>query len=127
MNQGKFQMVEETLIKNVEIWMFLKTQKWFLIDADELGTLSLKKKIDLFIFGCTGLSLVAVTGGYSLLRVLGVINCSTWAQELWFEGFSTLAQPLWCTGLVAPWHVWDLRGPGIKPVSPALAGGFFNH
>ena len=44
MNQGTFQRVEETLIKNVEIWMFLKIQEWILIDADELGTLSLKKK-----------------------------------------------------------------------------------
>ena len=26
-------------------------------------------------------------------------------------------------GLVAPWHV-DLPGPGLEPVSPALAGGF---
>ena len=22
-------------------------------------------------------------------------------------------------------HIWDLPGPGIEPVSPALAGGFF--
>ena len=50
MNQGTFQRVEETLIKNVEIRMFLKTQEWILIDADELGTLSLKKKKDLFIY-----------------------------------------------------------------------------
>lgn len=40
MNQGTFQSVEETLIKNVEIWIFLKTQEWILIDADELGILS---------------------------------------------------------------------------------------
>ena len=31
---------------------------------------------------------------------------------------------MWCTGLVAPRCV-DLPGPGIKPVSPALAGRFF--
>ena len=24
-----------------------------------------------------------------------------------------------------PRGMWDLPGPGIKPVSPALAGGFF--
>ena len=23
--------------------------------------------------------------------------------------------------------MWDLPGPGIEPMSPALAGGFFNH
>ena len=27
-------------------------------------------------------------------------------------------------GLVAPHSMWDLPGPGIEPVSPALAGGF---
>ena len=32
--------------------------------------------------------------------------CSTWAQELWHTG------------------MWDLLRSGIKPVPPALAGGF---
>ena len=27
-------------------------------------------------------------------------------------------------GSIAP-HMWDLPGSGIKPVSPAVAGGFF--
>ena len=27
----------------------------------------------------------------------------------------------------SPWGVWSLPQPGIKPSSPALAGGFFNH
>ena len=27
-------------------------------------------------------------------------------------------------GLVAPWHVESFLGLGIKPVSPALKGGF---
>ena len=31
---------------------------------------------------------------------------------------------MWCTGLAALRHV-DLARPGIEPVSPALAGGFF--
>ena len=30
-------------------------------------------------------------------------------------------QQLWLAGLVG---MWDLPRPGIKPVSPALAGGF---
>ena len=30
---------------------------------------------------------------------------------------------MWCTGLVAPGHVGS-SGPGLEPVSPALAGGF---
>ena len=28
------------------------------------------------------------------------------------------------TGLVAPWKVWNLPGPGMEPMSPGLAGGF---
>ena len=28
-------------------------------------------------------------------------------------------------GLVTPWHVGDLPGSGIEPMSPALADGFF--
>ena len=33
------------------------------------------------------------------------------------------AQQLWRVGLVAP-RMWELPGPGLEPVSPALAGGF---
>ena len=40
-----------------------------------------------------------------------------------FISRGTQAQYLWHTGLVAPWHV-GLPGPGLEPVSPALAGGF---
>ena len=29
------------------------------------------------------------------------------------------------SGLILPWHMGDLLGPGIKSMSPALAGGFF--
>ena len=35
-------------------------------------------------------------------------------------------QQFWPTGLIALWHVWDLPGPGIEPVSPALAGGLLS-
>ena len=88
-----------------------------------------------------GLSLVAASRGYSLLwcvgfsmpwlllfrstvsRRVGFSSCGTWAQQLWLAGSRARAQQLWCTGFVAPRHV-DLPGPGIKPVSPALAGRF---
>ena len=30
---------------------------------------------------------------------------------------------MWRTGLVLR-NMWDLPGPGLEPVSPALAGGF---
>ena len=38
-------------------------------------------------------------------------------------GSRAQAQRLWCMGLVALWQVGS-SGPGLEPVSPALAGGF---
>ena len=70
-----------------------------------------------------GLSLVEVSRGYSSLwctgfslwwllllwstgsKHAGFSNCGTWAQQLWLAGSRAQAQQLWCTGLVAPWHV----------------------
>ena len=51
-----------------------------------------------------------VSGGYSLLSCVG-FSCGSQAVGTW-------AQLLW---RVAPWHV---ESSGIKPESPALAGGF---
>ena len=75
-----------------------------------------------FIFGCTGSSCCAWAffscSGEGLLFLLvcgaspraGFSCCGAWAPGL---------QKLWYEGLAAWWH---LPGPGIKPVSPALAG-----
>ena len=41
------------------------------------------------------------------------------------RGLVVLAPRLQSTGLVAPW-MWDLSGPGIEPMSPEWAGGFFS-
>ena len=54
---------------------------------------------------------------------MGFSSCGTWAQQLWFMGSRAQAQQLWRTGFVAPRHA-GLPGPGLEPVSPALAGGF---
>ena len=85
----------------------------------------------LFIFfGCVGssllpagFSLVAASGGYSLLwctgfslwwllllqsmgsRHAGFSSCGTGAQQLWLAGCRVQAQQLQRTGLVALWHV----------------------
>ena len=45
-------------------------------------------------------------------------------QQLCLLGSRVWVQELWCTGTVPPWHV-ESSQTGIKPVSPALAGGFF--
>ena len=39
------------------------------------------------------------------------------------QGLSS-AQASVAVGVATWWHMWDLHGPGIEPVSPALAGGF---
>ena len=44
------------------------------------------------------------------------------ARLLWIPGSRAQAQLLSCTGLAA---LWNLPGPGIERMSPALAGGFF--
>ena len=103
-----------------------------------------KKFIYLFIYfwlrcvfvAVCRLSLVAASGGYSLLRcagfslwwllllwstlqVHGFSSCGMWAQQLWLAGSRAQAQQLWHTGLVAPRHVGSsqirarTRGPCI--------------
>ena len=57
-----------------------------------------------------------------LLQGTGFRVCGL--QKLWFLSPKTLAQYLWHTGLVAL-CMRDLPGPGIKPMSPALASGLF--
>ena len=52
----------------------------------------------------------------SVVQLMGLIVVAWGSRER--------AQWLWCTGLVAP-SMSDLPGPGIKPVSPALARSFF--
>ena len=81
-----------------------------------------------------GLSLVAASRGYSLLhcegfslrwllllrstgsRCAGFSSCGSRALEHSLSSCGARAQLL---------HgMWDLPGPGLEPVSPALAGGF---
>ena len=104
--------------------------------------------IYLFIYGCVGslllcagFSLVAAIGGYSLLRCVGfslqwllllrsmgsrhvgsvvvacgLSSCGSRALERRLSSCGSQAQLL--RGM------WDLPGPGLEPVSPALAGRF---
>ena len=80
-----------------------------------------------------GLSLVEASGGYSSLRCTGLSlrwllllrsmgsrrtgfsSCGSWALEHRFSSCGARAQLLHGT--------WDPPGPGLEPVSPALAGG----
>ena len=81
-----------------------------------------------------GLSLVAASGDYSLLqradfllqwllllqstgfRPTGFSSCGTWTLERRLSS---------CGACASLFHgMWDLAGPGLEPVSPALAGRF---
>ena len=85
-------------------------------------------------------SLVVASRGHSLVAVLwasrsgfsccrawvlghsGFSSCSTWAEQLLLMGSRAQAQWLLLTGSAAPQHEGSSR-TGIKPMSPALAGG----
>ena len=85
-------------------------------------------------FAVHGLSLVVVSGGYSLLwctgfslqwllllrstgsRCAGFSSCGSQALERRLSSCSTGTQLLR--------SMWDLSGPGLEPMSPILAGGF---
>ena len=104
------------------------------------SVLSSHFSFNIFIFGCIGSSLLRA----SFLQLLGAgatlhcgvqaSHCSgfsccgaralgTRAQQLWLAGSRMKAQQLWCTAQLLH-GMWDLPGPGLEPVSPALAGGF---
>ena len=88
------------------------------------------KLINLFMYcwlrwvfvAARGLSLVVASGGYSLLRCAGfslrwlLLLLSTGSRRTGFSSCGTWALLL-C-------GIWDLPGPGLEPVSPALAGRF---
>ena len=95
----------------------------------------------LFIFGCVrssllcaGFSLVAASGGCSSLLCEGfslwwlLLLRSTGSRRAGFSscGSGALERRLSSCGARALLlrGMWDLPGPGLEPVSPALAGGF---
>ena len=68
-----------------------------------------------------GLSLVVASRGYSLLRCAGFALrwLLLWSMGSRHAGFSS------CGARAQLLHgTWDLPGPGLKPVSPALTGRF---
>ena len=97
----------------------------------------------LFIFGCigssllrVGFSLVVASGGYSWLWCSGFSCCGAralgaQASVVAVRGLSSCGSRALecrlssCGARTSLLHsMWDLPGPGLEPVSPALAGGF---
>ena len=99
-----------------------------------------------FVAVC-GLSSVVGSGGSSLVRWLPITVASLVAHRLWLWG---VGAPIWCAGSLLRWlllwstgsrcrgfssgsawtqlpgGMWHPPGPGIEPVSPALAGGLLS-
>ena len=72
--------------------------------------------------------------GFSLRWLLLLSVTSSRARGLYVQHMDSLVYPgLLSTGsIVVAWvwllcGMWDLAGPGIEPMSPTLAGGFFSH
>ena len=104
---------------------------------------------NIFICGCTGSSLLGGLssscgeGGSCLVVVLGVLivvaSVISECRLLGMRASTVLAGGLSGSGSQVLEHrlssrstldllflsMWDPLGPGIKPISPALAGGFF--
>ena len=84
--------------------------------------------IYLFIFGCAGSLLLR--GPLSTCREQGslsscsaeVSHCGSFCCRAWALGAGT---QLWCMTASLLLSIWDLPRSGIKPMSPALAVGFF--
>ena len=88
----------------------------------------------LFIFGCAGSSLLCSSRGYSSLRCAGfslqwlLLLQSPGSRHEGFSSCGTQAlerRPSSCGARAQQLRsMWDLPGPGLEHVSPALAGGF---
>ena len=87
---------------------------WSLLEVPGVGIF-----IYYFTFGCTRSSLLHT--GYLLVAVCGLlIAMSSLVSEHGHMGFGSCD-----TWARLPSSMWNLPRPGIKPVSPALAAGFF--
>ena len=82
-----------------------------------------------FIFGCAGslllcmgfLQLRQAGATYSVVEVDGLLIA--WLLLLRSMGFRAHCLSSCGTWTQLPWAMWNLPGPGIRSVSPALAGG----
>ena len=79
-----------------------------------------------------GLSLVAVSGGYSSLQCMGLalqwllLLWSTGSRHAGFSNCGTWAQQLWLSGLVALWHVGSSQTRAWTHV-PCIGRQILNH
>ena len=65
-------------------------------------------------FSCCGAWALGARASVVVAR--GLSSCGSWALECRLSSCGAQSQ--------LPCSMWDLPGPGIEPLSPALAGGF---
>ena len=98
------------------------------VDEDPFVFLKIKKKFFFCFWLCWvftaafGLSLVPAGSGSSSSWGLG--SSLLWLFLLWGAGFSHGGFSSWGTRASLLHGMWNFPGPGIEPMSPALAGGF---
>ena len=88
-------------------------------------------QIYVFIYGCSGSLLLYV--GFLQLQQVGCalqLRCAGFVMR-WFLLLHSMGSRVHRFNSCGAWvqpslGMWDLPGPGIKPMSPALAGRFFN-
>ena len=75
-------------------------------------------------FSCCGAGALGTRASVVVAR--GLSSCGSWALQLWLTGSVVVAHGLCSCGTQAQLlhGMWDLPGPGIEPVVPALAGRF---
>ena len=107
-------------------WVFVSVRGLSLVAASgghsssRCAGLSLSRPLLLWSTGSRRVGSVVAARGFqntgSVAVVCGLSSCGLWALERRLSSYGVRAQLL---------HgMWDLPGPGLEPVSPALAGRF---
>ena len=146
LNLHRFQKLDKVNFIHLEVKILRNSQDYFFFDSGHPNGCEVISHCGVFFFvfnvfilliyffwlcwvftAVHGLSLVAVSRGYSSLRCagfslrwllllhskgsrhVGFSSCSMQAQQLWLTGSRAQAQQLWHTGLAAPRHVGSSR------------------
>ena len=121
---------------------------FFYLPEDRASPNSFLSVFICLFYGCAGplsllrLSLVVVSGDYPSLPCsgfsvwqllllqrtdsmhLGFSGCGVWTHLLGLPGSRARGLTGCGVGTWSPCSMWNLPGSGVKPISPALAGGF---
>ena len=112
------------LLKSLFIYMssFVSAGFFFALWAFSSGASGSYSSLGFTVFHCSGFFCC----GAQALGFVGFSSRSSWALESRLSSCGIWTYLLPCGSLwdLPEWGMWDLPWPGIKPVSPALAGGF---